>query len=1257
MIKRVARILCVLAWFVSIKTPAKNNFSPPVLPKTTHQNVVADENQRYLCLALLNTTEGAEQGLSLIREAAKQGVNSVMITVRWDVVYEKTTSSANWLQFDNQVRLCKELGLKIFFRVHLARCCNRTEGFWPEIEASRDQDGRILKDVFSMSHQPTVNKALGFVKEVCERYRSDLQEGRVLCLAATTTPTQEAGYHYEGYVPDGGLGFGTPYQSLFDLSPSMITGYRDWLLARYGSLKGINDKWRSDYSDISDILPVRTDYAHPENQRWSDWYVYRHTMLKNFLDGVANTAKGVSSDYKVINDFGSVHDGLSFRRGTFAFKDLARNTDGTKINDSQYYQHYFSADVLRGSMGDKWIMNEAFREPNLSQNGMELMLNEHFERGCKLVNVVINTTSDMEWFAPSIQTIAKKWLTKPMTPIVNVQKMVVKLSELVRTSSYDQPGYKSRWDEKKASGPVEIRLVEDLLGEPEVNQPPIVKNALKNYSITSGFEASYTIPTDAFDDPDGVIESYEVSGLPTGLFLDKNTIKGNSTQVGTYRVIVKAIDMYDASVSTTFFVSILAQKSVSVALYKAGNFATRSFIQTLKNNDTLNISNLNFTANFIATPDATAKAIVMKLTGAVAQSRIETDIPYGLFGDDGGTILKVGNYSLVLESYNSTAILPAFGIGRTTINFVVVNKTQNQAPIVVSNVVDQQAITNRSFSLSIPTANFQDKDGQISRILVTGLPTGLSTNGWQISGTPTQSGVFTVTLEVFDNSNASVKTQFVLRVSSVNQSPTATAVIPNQSVVVQQTYEYAIPLSLFRDADGTIASITLSNLPSGLSYQNGKITGKPTVAGDYLITVRGTDNGGAWGETSFRLVVKSTSTNLAPLLASVIPNQLATIGTTFSYTLPQNVFRDPEGSTIRQEVLNLPAGLSVNNGVIFGIPSVAGEFKVTVRGFDTVGAFSETSFTITVKLANSNVPPSVVAPIADQNAVLGEPFSFTIDINAFRDADGSLFGLLVRNLPPGLVYQGGKVTGTPTTTGNYTVTVRAIDNQGATVDDFFVIKVINPTSLTSNFVFSIYKAGSSASSAFIRTLRNGDKVAISSLPSFINIFAESSIVSDRIEFNLTGPIDVNFTDYTSPFALFDDNGGFSTVAGKYTLKVKGLKNNQSVGESTIQFELTRGTNARMGDVGSSEEEGIWQPYPNPFQQSLKLKIPTDYQPSTTVFAILNLSGHRMVLQDVKWEEQQAELNMEPLRLSKGMYFLQVENPDFAPKVIKVLKAE
>ena len=424
------------------------------------------------------------------------------------------------------------------------------------------------------------------------------------------------------------------------------------------------------------------------------------------------------------------------------------------------------------------------------------------------------------------------------------------------------------------------------------------------------------------------------------------------------------------------------------------------------------------------------------------------------------------------------------------------------------------------------------------------------------------------------------------------------------------------------------------------------------------MTVRGIDNENASVETSFQLSVRSISSNLPPVATTTLPTQRVVVGNPFSYTLPQGLFRDPEGGTVRLEVSNLPSGFVYANGAIIGTSSVAGEYKIVVRGYDGLGAFGETTLTLWVTLSNGNIPPVIVTQIPDQEAVVGEAFSLNIDVNGFRDPDGILFGVLVRNLPPGLSFQGGSIVGTPTTVGNYTVTVRAIDNQGAIVDEFFVIKVSESTPMTANLVFSLFKAGGSSSRRFIRTLRDGDRISLSSvqtIATFVNIFAESSQAVDRIEFSMTGTKVQSFSDAAAPYGLFDDNGGFSAELGTYKLTAKAIRANKVIGESTITFTLIAG-NARIGEEEAEVVE-VWSAYPNPFVSVLKMTLPDTYKPESTTFSIVTLAGFMMPVPQVRWQGREAELELAPLQLTKGTYLLQTSHPDMPTKVIKVLKQE
>lgn len=1239
--KRVVSLLCACLWAFSLTV--FGNTYPSAPPN--------NDNQRYLCLAIMNVTQEKGYGLDIIKRGLELGCNSVMLTIRWDVVHERLDSPANWEQFDEQIKLCKQLGTKMFLRIHLGRCCDRHIGFWTDEEASRDQKGFILKETPNMSHKPTLDKAMSFVREVCQRYQVYQQQGDILCVSATTTPTQEAGFHYEGNaapVPPQYL----PYLSSYDYSPASIKGFQDWLRQRYSNIGTINKEWRSDYTSIEDIYPVTTDYPHPENKRYTDWYVYRHGVLKNFLDQVSNTIKSVNSNYRVVNEFGSVWDDLSMRRATLACKDLARNVDGIKIGESLFFPLYYSSDILRSNMpANKWVMNELFIEPNLSKEQMTIMLNSLFDGGCKLVNLITSNMEHVNWFESTIKNAQVNWLNKPMEPIIPKQSMSVKLSDLVVKGSYYAAGYTDKWREKRKNGAVEIKVIEDLLGEPDMNQAPVVKKTIGSYTIREGFEAQYTIDPTSFEDPDGGVERYEFVNLPEGLSFDNNAIKGAAKAAGTYEVTVKAIDEFDAFATSKFKIEVLPQKPAKVEIFKAGTFQNRTLIRTLKLADSLHTNSINFDLNFIATPDASAKAVVFKLSGPINQETTETDAPFALFGDNGGRRLPVGSYQLVVESYNSTTTTTANGLSRAVYKFVVANNGINQPPTVVTPLANQNAIINRDFTFTVPPNTFRDVDGAISRVVISGLPSGLRANGPSISGKPTQIGSFLVKVEAFDNENGSVATQFTLRVSATNLPPVVNGQIPNQSVEVQQYYEYTLPTDLFIDPDGIVARISVIGLPGGMSFQNGKIAGRPTSPTSSRVTVRAFDNIGAWAELNFTFTVTASNINEAPILVNTIGDQRALTNTLFSFSVPVNTFKDPEGGTLTISFSNLPAGLNATNGTISGTPTTAGEFAVTVRATDNQGAFVETTFKLNIARPNDNLAPIVVNPIADQSASVGQPFRFEVPLNTFKDPDGFISAMTVRDLPPGLTYSGGVISGTPTKVGNYTVTVRVLDNQRASAEEYFIIKVTSSKPLS--FVFSLFRAGNTSARRFIQTIKNGDKINADALPSLINIFVEVSESVDLLEFEISGARLSNTLDNAPPYGLAGDDGGFNPAIGKYLLKATAYRKDEVVGSAAVEFQMVRaGGGAAMNPLEMAE---VLTPYPNPFKEVVHVVVPYDYQANATSFALINLAGQAMPLRLVQWEGPKATLDLTPLLLPKGMYLLQIQHTDFPNKTVKILK--
>jgi Beta-galactosidase/Putative Ig domain len=1244
--KKYLGLIFSVCWLLAGKSSANVPTSPTIGSENPAVVMTDDNGQRYLCMALLNIIEGDDWGVDIIKEGAKKGANAVMITVRWDVVEKTPTSEPYWTQFDNQMRA----GIKVFLRIHLHRVWLR-RGFWDDAASPRDHNGRTNIDMFSMAHQPTVDKALAFAKRVADRYRYIQNEGRMLCVGVTTTPTQEAGYHFNNVDENGNY-----YDTGYDYSDSMKEQFRQWLKGRYGEVKKLNEAWQSDYSDFDGIQPPRLFYVDSKGRPFADWYVFRHVILKKFLDAAARTIRSSDPAYKVINDFGSVFDGMSQSRTTFAFKNLAENADGTKINDAHDYAHLFSGDLLRSNTpANKWIMNEVFKENFSTHSGIIGEIEEHFRSGCKLVNFVVGK-DDIGWYTPVIENIASNWLNKPMQPIETKQSMTIKLSDLVKRGSGLSV---EEWHRKKQEGPVYIKLVEDLLGDIDAstNQAPFVVKPFADFATVASFPMERKLDNDLFKDLDDTTPlAYEMSGLPAGLSFDGQNIKGTPTATGTFKITLKATDDAGASAESQFTITITETQKIKVIMYAmTAQRQLASYVRPVRDRDIYHVKQIEFLANFLVEPDANIKAVKFEINGPIQHTQTEIEAPFLLFGDNGGHVLPAGKYTITAEVYNSTEMAAEHRLGREVITFTVDDKKNNEPPQVVNPIPNQKVRINGYFNYTIPGNTFKDNDGTIASVKVSGLPDGMlsSPDGWKIDGTPTKLGTYTIKVLATDNENANALTEFTLQVTPPLQTPVVLIGLPDQAAVVNQPFNYAVPFSIFRDPDGFVARVTVRGLPNGLSYQNGVITGRPAALGSYLVVVRAIDNDGLWVETTFRLTTKITNSNLAPVAVATLANQQAVVAQPFSYTLPQPLFRDPEGQTMTLTAAGLPAGLSLTNGVIAGTPTLGGVFTVSLRATDTFGGIAEVSFNINIGLANGNFPPSVIKNIGDQEAAVGVPYSFEIPIANFRDSDGFIVSIYVRGLPAGLTYQSGVISGTPTKAGNFTITVGVFDNRGAAAEDYFTLKV-NGTP-PAMFDYSLMRAGDDATRRLIQALKNEDKIVMTGLPAFLNIFAQPKVAADRVTFELDGPLNVTNTDGGSPFGLFDDYGGFSALAGSYVLKTTAFKDSKLVAEQTIRFEFVR--NMRQGVL---EEEVLpeaedWVAFPNPMDETVMVNIPNAYEPARTNFSITDLQGKKWDINWVLWNDHRVELNLSPFGLEKGVYILQITNPDFPLKALKIFK--
>lgn len=271
---------------------------------------------------------------------------------------------------------------------------------------------------------------------------------------------------------------------------------------------------------------------------------------------------------------------------------------------------------------------------------------------------------------------------------------------------------------------------------------------------------------------------------------------------------------------------------------------------------------------------------------------------------------------------------------------------------------------------------------------VTGLPAGLSLVGNVISGTPSATGTIHALITAACGSTASIDIP-------INACPVPTISADLVTGTVGIPFLATLVPSLG-------ATVTVDQLPAGLSLNGNIISGTPTAAGTATITV--TSPCGAQATLSVTIAACTAPAILADTL-------MGTVGLPFVSTITAT-----PGATI--SATNLPAGLTLVGNVISGTPAASG--TATVTATLACGATAMTTISI------QPCPVPTLSATAT-SGTLGLPFLATI--TASPDAV-----VCVQGLPAGLTVTGGVISGTPTGTATIHIIATAPCGAVATFD-------------------------------------------------------------------------------------------------------------------------------------------------------------------------------------------------------------------------------
>ena len=253
--------------------------------------------------------------------------------------------------------------------------------------------------------------------------------------------------------------------------------------------------------------------------------------------------------------------------------------------------------------------------------------------------------------------------------------------------------------------------------------------------------------------------------------------------------------------------------------------------------------------------------------------------------------------------------------------------------------------------------------------------------------------------------------------------PQITTSSPLPNGVKDLSYNPPVQFNSVGFSSSPIWSLSLNQtnnaLPPNMSLSpSGVLSGIPTTAGVYGFTIRAAQTGGPFVDKFFQLTV------LSPLVLSPASLPLGTL--TFPYTVTFSGSGGQPPYSISLSNGSLPSGLNFNSNTatIDGTPAQIGTFPITIILFDNLQNANSRTYNLQV------TAPFTISPATLPNLIAG--MAFSQPLISTGGAGTVNWSVLSGSLPAGLILNTstGLFSGTPTTPGPYSFTIRVADSVG-----------------------------------------------------------------------------------------------------------------------------------------------------------------------------------------------------------------------------------
>ncbi len=375
---------------------------------------------------------------------------------------------------------------------------------------------------------------------------------------------------------------------------------------------------------------------------------------------------------------------------------------------------------------------------------------------------------------------------------------------------------------------------------------------------------------------------------------------------------------------------------------------------------------------------------------------------------------------------------------------------------------------------------------------------------------------------------------------------------------------------------GTVPVLDVSYSTDGTTYTSASTVTLGTTWAAYAVSLPVGSEGVANLRIRFSITANSNSANnfriddfhivgtsaSPPVVTAASPTGV--VGTAFSYS----VIATNSPTSYAVSPGTLPPGLTLNTttGVISGTPTTIGTYVVPTTASNSSGASTSVNLTFTI----SN-PPVPVVTASSQAGVVGTAFSYTV----VATNSPTSYAMVSGTLPPGLTFSAGAITGTPTSTGSYSIDVTATNAGG--------------TSTAATISFSITATpvpvvtGSSQSgvvgTAFTYTISATNSptsylVASGTLPAGLSLNTSTGVISGTPTTVITNsvtvtatntggtsaPATINFT-ITMPIPVVTGSSQSGTVSSafSYTISATNSPTSYAVASGTLPTGLSLNT--------------------------------------------------------------------------------------------------